>query len=329
MGSFDTLILDDFHRCKNERGNLFEKIVGIRSCVKRVVGLLTAINETIDIWSFCYILDGGKRLGKSKAGFCERYFFNEWRLIDGNYQLCREEKRGAKEAIYGEIKDIFFQCKTTESANTCIYKDVCIEMSPNEYSKYYWLEHRVKKHRGCKKGKYSIETISILQQAANGIWIDSDDEKIVYHKRKLSALDLILKNAKGKRVLVSSWFVKDRENILKQYPRTLVIDSVENVNKWNRGEAELGVINPASNEAKLYLGKGTDVLVWYSLPWSYEIYKRMNARVVDHEKKKVIVHIIMMATIEEKMLLLLNNKKLKQEEMTKCLNEISEESYDE
>lgn len=326
---FDTLILDEFYRCKNEKSKYFANLMQLRPRLKRIIGLtaMPIANELPDIWALAFLLDGGERLGRNKAGFCERYFFKEWRMVDKKYQLCKEAKRGAKEAIYDAIKDIFYCREANDLHIPCIYKDFCIEMSPSEYSKYYWLESNMLYPADDKSTDThsSIEILSKLLQAANGIWTDDVQDKYVFHERKLAALNRIVQSGKGQRILVACWFLKDKECILKQYPEVSVLNSAECVKKWNQGEGNIGIINPASNEAKMQLAKGTDILVWYSLPWSLEIYKKLNARITDDKSNKIVIHIIMMATIEEKLLLLLRKKQMRQDEMLTCLSEMCEE----
>lgn len=310
LWEFDTLILDEFYRCKNEKSNYFKDLLVLRSRVKRIIGLsaMPVANGLSDIWALCFLLDGGERLGRSKQGFCERYFFSEWRLVDRKYKLCREAKRGAKEAIYNAIKDIFYCRETDDLSSPCVYRDYCIEMSPSEYSKYFWLENNVLYPVDSAETCNFLENMSKLLQAANGFWTDNLIGKYIFHERKLAALNQMVRAADGKRFLIAYLFSQDKEQLLKQYPDAVLLDSRIRVEQWNRGEGKIAIIHPASNEAQMQLNEGTDVLIWYSLPWSYEVYKKLNGHILEDKKTKAVVHIIMMGTIEEKLLLLLKKK---------------------
>jgi len=309
---FDVLILDEFYRCKNEKSRYFKNIVSIRKQVKRVIGLGNTLmmNELEDIWSLCFLLDGGERLGRNKQGFCDRYFFTEWKLKDTKWSPCREAKRGAEEVIHNEIKDIFYCKAVKEKVSGCVYKNVCVEMSPSEYSKYHWLEQSMNQssHSETMKRKYSLEIISRLMQAANGIWSDGVQQKYFFHERKLEALNHILGGAESNRILIAYSFLQDKERIVDKYPEAVCIDSVDQVIRWNQGNNRIGIINIMSNAIKLSLEKGTDILVWYSLPWDYEKYGKLNSKIMGRKGKKIIIHLIMLGTIEERMFLLLRKK---------------------
>ena len=89
------------------------------------------------------------------------------------------------------------------------------------------------------------------------------------------------------------------------------LDSKESIRAWNRGELQVGLINPQSAGHGLNLQEGGNQIIWYSLPWSLELYQQTNARLWRQGQKSetvVIQHIITEGTIDERIMAVLGKK---------------------
>jgi len=108
------------------------------------------------------------------------------------------------------------------------------------------------------------------------------------HDAKLDALESILEEAGGQPVLCSYTFKADAERILKRFksykPVNLTAvaskDTEKVINDWNSGKLKLLIGHPAS------MGHGIDglqeagnIIVWFGLNWSLELYEQMNGRI--------------------------------------------------
>ena len=89
----------------------------MRPFCKRVVGLTgtPAPNGLIDLWSQVYLLDSGKRLGKTITGYRERYFLPDKR--NRYVVFSYKPKEGAEEAIYKKLSDICISMKSGDYLN--------------------------------------------------------------------------------------------------------------------------------------------------------------------------------------------------------------------
>ena len=73
-------------------------------------------------------------------------------------------------------------------------------------------------------------------------------------------------------------------------PVELTPDLVE---AWNSGEVEMLLAHPASAGHGINLQHGSDTLVWFSLPWSAELFEQANARLARQgQAGSVTVHIL-------------------------------------
>ena len=129
------------------------------------------------------------------------------------------------------------------------------------------------------------------------------------HSRKLDALEDLIEAANGKPVLVAYWFKHDLERIQERLRKLNVsyqeIQSSDSIRNWNAGEISVGLIHPASAGHGLNLQAGGNVLVWFGLTWSLELYQQTNARLWRQGQQSetvVIQHLITKDTIDERIL---------------------------
>lgn len=66
----------------------------------------------MDLWAEVYLLDGGKRLGKTITGYREKYFEPNQRSREMIYSY--SPKKGANEVIQDKISDICISMKAED-----------------------------------------------------------------------------------------------------------------------------------------------------------------------------------------------------------------------
>ena len=70
--------------------------------------------------------------------------------------------------------------------------------------------------------------------------------------------------------------IKEKTNISFE-----VFDKPSAIEKWNKGEINVGLIHPRSAGHGLNLQEGGHQLIWFSLTWSLELYQQTIGRSVD------------------------------------------------
>lgn len=305
---FDMVVIDELSSFKSAKSIRFKSLRMVRPLIKRVVGLTgtPAPNGLIDLWPQLYLLDKGERLGKTITKYREEYFTPGRRngQVVFNYNLKTEsEKR-----IYDKIGDICISMKAKDylSLPERITRDVEIHLPAPLKAKYDEFE------RDQILALEDLDEISAvnaaaltnkLLQFANGAIYDANKDWHEVHKAKLDALDEIVEAANGQPVLVFYSYKHDLARIqqrLKAYkPRKL--DSREDITEWNEGKIQLLLAHPASAGHGLNLQAGGNIIVWFGLTWSLELYQQANARLDRQgQTKPVIVHrLIVAGTMDE------------------------------
>lgn len=314
---FDMVVIDELSSFKSSKAKRFKSLRKVRPLIKKIVGLTgtPAPNGLIDLWSQIYLLDGGKRLGRTLTGYREKYFLPDKRnqMVVFSWKL----KEGAKEAIYEKLSDICVSMKAEDYLKLPDRIDniIPVELSGDAKKQYEVLE---------KELVLSIEDSDVLAssaavlankllQMANGAVYDEYGEVKPIHDEKLKALDELIEASNGKPVLVFYNYQHDKDRIIKQFkPRLL--ESDKDIRDWNNGEVKILLAHPASAGHGLNLQDGGCTIVWFGLTWSLELYQQANARLWRQGQKETVVihHIIAKNTIDERVMKALEEKDVSQ-----------------
>lgn len=310
---FDMVVIDELSSFKSHKAKRFKALKKVRPMVKRIVGLTgtPAPNGLIDLWAEIGILDMGQRLGRFIGGYRERFFVPDKRSREMVFSY--KPREGAEEAIYGLISDICISMKAVDYLEMpeCIYNRVEVAMNEKEMKLYGQLE----KDMLLPFADGDIDAVNAaalsgkLLQMANGAVYDENGSVKHIHDRKLEALEDLVEAANGKPVLIAYWYKHDLDRIKKRVG-AVMLDTAEDMQRWNAGEIPVAVIHPASAGHGLNLQAGGSTLVWFGLTWSLELYQQTNARLWRQGQKETVVvhHLIAQGTLDEKVMAALEKK---------------------
>ena len=313
---FDMIVIDELSSFKSSSSQRFKALKVIMPLVKRVIGLTgtPAPNGYLDLWPELYLLDRGERLGKTITGFRERYFTpgrrNGYTVFDWDL------KPGAEEAIQNKISDICISMSATDylTLPERIDNVISVKLSASEKKKYddFEKEQLMQIDEDSSVIALTAATVSNkLLQMANGAVYDSNGKSIEIHDRKLEALEEILE-FNPDPVLVFYNFRHDFDRLKKHFkelkPRTL--ETSEDISDWNEGKIRLLLAHPASVGHGLNIQAGGNVIVWFGLNWSLELYQQANARLYRQGQQKgvIIHHLITEGTVDEDVMKALERK---------------------
>ena len=158
-----------------------------------------------------------------------------------------------------------------------------------------------------------------LSQLSNGAIYSDDGDVNIFHERKLDALEDLIEAANGRPVLVAYWFKHDLRRISERLSNLGIdfqqLDSDASIKKWNSGQLQVGLIHPASAGHGLNLQSGGNILVWFGITWSLELYQQTVARLWRQgqtEGTVSVIHIVTDGTVDERILKALEAKDLTQ-----------------
>jgi SNF2 family DNA or RNA helicase len=297
-------------------------IQSIRQRTKKVVELsgTPSPNGLIDLWGPIYALDGGKRLGLKRTHYERRWFRED------KYTRKMEPFDHSEKEIMGAIKDVFFSLREADYLNLppLIPVDHYVRLSPPQMKRYREFEREmaldVKNRAGDREVIEAVNngvlTGKLLQFANGSLYLgDKFDEEtdrrlpresVKVHEHKLDVLESIMEEAAGHPVLVAYSFQFDKEAIKKRFPYVRIMgETTSDKRDWNAGKIRMLLTHPASAGHGLNLQFGSNIMVWYGLCHSLELYRQFVKRLhrSGQAADRVFLHRIMAkGTVDEDIL---------------------------
>ena len=332
---FDMVVIDELSSFKNWSSKRFRSFMQVRPRVKRIVGLTgtPSPNGMMDLFAQFRCLDMGERLGRFITQYRNSYFVPDKR--NGHTIFTYKLIPGADKLIFDRISDITISMKAVDHLKMP-------ELIENRYPVYMdkkeaALYEEMKKDLVLpfKEGEVITAANAAalsgkLSQMANGAVYSESGEAVLIHDRKLDALEDIIEAAQSP-ILLCYWFKHDLERIEKKLDEIKVpfgrIETEVNIRAWNERKYQVGLIHPASAGHGLNLQKGGNIIVWFGLTWSLELYQQTNARLWRQGQESttvVIEHIVTAGTIDEDILRALTSKDKSQSTLINAVKAVIE-----
>ena len=329
---FDMIVIDELSSFKNGKSVRFKSLLKVRPLAKRIVGLTgtPSGNGLMDLWAEFKILDFGVRLERFITHYRNKYFIPDKR--NGEIVYSYKLIPGADKAIYNKISDITMSMKAEDYLKMpkLIYRNNEVELPDNAVDIYKNLQDDFIQELKDKDEEITVANAAVLTnkllQVTNGALYTDNGSVFKIHDAKLDALEDLIEASNGKPMLVAYWFnhdferIKERLDLLKVNYGCLTNDKA--IQDWNDGKLNVGLIHPASAGHGLNLQSGGNVIIWFGLTWSLELYQQTNARLYRQGQKEesvIVIHIIAKGTIDENVLDVLQGKASKQNALLKAV----------
>lgn len=284
---FDMVVLDESSSFKNHKAKRFKALKLERSRINRIVELTGTPNprSLMDLWAQLYLLDSGKRLGRTITAYRDAWFVpgRRSRTTIFNY----DPKPGAADDIYNRISDVCISMKAEDYLNLpeLIYDDIPVALDAVAQKAYNRLERdtllQVDDETVITAGTAAALRGKLLQ-LCNGAVYDEEGNVIHAHDCKIEALMETIERLNGQHAIICYNFKHDKTRLieaLKATPlRVEVYEGKEQEDKWNAGDIDLLLLQPASAAYGLNLQEGGHHLIWFGLNDSLELYQQTNKR---------------------------------------------------
>lgn len=311
LNKYDMLVLDELSSFKNSNSQRFKACKHLRANAKRTVGLTGTIipNGYLDLYTQMYLIDGGKRLGRTKTEYISTYFYPK--AQNGHIVFSYGMRKGAEETIKNKIKDICISMTKTDYLDLppCRVVDREVHLSKKEMDLYKSLARdAVATFDGIELTAMNMANLSntLTQLSGGAVYTQGPTgERIAkeIHTAKLETLCEIVE-ASSSPVLIAYNFIHEYERIkeaLKAY-KPITLDTSKAIDEWNKGLHHVAIGHPASIGHGLNIQHGGNTIVWFSLAWSLELYQQFNARLHRQGQTKpvTIYRLITKGTIDER-----------------------------
>lgn len=332
---FDGLVWDELSKMKNSTTQRVKAVRTILPEFKWSTGLTgtPASNGYKDLHGQFLVLDKGERLGTSKTAFKNRFY----RKVGPYTEVPYDDTESVIKKLIGDIT-LEMSAEDFNPLPDLIVNDVMIDMPKNIRVKYESLEKEL--FFQLDNG----ENVEVFNQAAltnkclqfsNGATYPISGMKMwePIHDLKLEALEDIIEEAGGKPVLCSYAYRSDAERIMEHFEHLKPINltdcksesSLTNaMSRWKRGDCPLMIGHPASAAHGIDGLQDTgNILVWFGLNWSLDLYEQFNARIRRQgQGVPVICHRLMVTdTLDNAQAIALDNKAQTQSDLRKAIKD--------
>ena len=274
MRPFDGIVFDELTRLKNPSGARFKALLKVIDPIQIRWGLTGSFtsNGLEDVFGQCKIIDQ-KLLGRSKGAFQQQYFT----LINKEYGEW-EPRKGSLEAVMERIKPATFVLDPGEYADKLPplhTVDIEAEMDLADYKE---MKQEMVLRYGDERAIAANAAVvtAKLQQLASGFVYAENGATISTSTHKFDALDNLLQENQHANTIVVYNFKAELEELQRRYPKARTIEG--SIDDWNDGKIELLLVHPKSAGHGLNLQHGGSKIVFFSLPWSLELYEQTIGR---------------------------------------------------
>lgn len=301
---FDGVVFDELTRLKNPGGQRFKALFKIIDQFKIRWGLTGSFtsNGLEDVFGQCKIVNQSL-LGRSKGAFLQQYFvcinkqFNEWIA-----------RRGALERVMDQIKPATFLLDPGD------YKDQLppLHIVPQYVSMDMTAYKQMKKSFALLFPSANVVAANAavvtgkLQQIASGFVYDDAGDTNFLSDHKLDALENLLAENQRANTIVVYNFQAELEVLKARFPQ-----AGTDTDAWNRGELQVLLLHPKSAGHGLNLQHGGHHIVFFSLPWSLELYEQTIGRLHRGGQTKPVWCYLLMTekTVDEQIWAALKDKR--------------------
>lgn len=322
---FDTVVIDELSSFKSNKSQRFKALRKVRPYFRRIIGLTgtPTPNGLMDLWAQIYLLDGGKRLGRTITSYRQQYFYPA--VANGHIVYKYGVKDNAEEEIYQKIDDICISMKAVDYLDMPerIDNKIMLELDPKDKVKYRSLEKDLVLGEEVTAINAAVLCNKLLQIANGAIYTDETKEVIEIHQEKLKALEEIIETAQGKPILCFYNFKHDYDRICNYFKKLKIrkLETSKDIKDWNEGKIDMALVHPASAGHGLNLQYGSNIIVWFGLTWSLELYQQANARLYRQGQKETVIihHLIVKGTVDEDVMNALEGKDINQEKLLNAI----------
>ena len=288
--NYKTVVVDEASGIKNKSTKRWKEVRRLTkpAANRWLLSGTPAANSLMDLWAQYAVLDEGQRLETSLTKFRARYFYPAATLPTGvviQYKL----KPGADDSIHKAIADITFsEAPAIEIPH--LVNDIEVTLPPKVRKVYdEFKREAIAEFESTEVVALQPATLTNkLGQVSSGFIYDEDGDTTWLHEAKLDVLREIVDDAGGP-VLVWVTYKAEAGMIRKAFPEARSASEKGAIDDWNAGKIPVMYSNPASLGHGVNLQHGGSTAVYFSLPWSLELYEQSIARLARQGQTRTVI----------------------------------------
>jgi SNF2 family DNA or RNA helicase len=279
---FDGLVIDELTKLKDSRTKAAKRLRYRVNGYEWRIGLTGSIvaESFTGLFSQVLCLDAGKRLGKSKERFLQKYFYpTDWE--QRNWEL----RPGMEKVLLNDFDDLLYVTNDYRHLlPELVERQLTFPLAPDIMDDYNdFKKHSVTLDDMVVADNAAVLSGKLCQYASGFLYGDEvEGEKRVHelHESRLYALDeyLNMDENTDQNILIFYYYQADKQRLLTYFDGDAVLfdDKVEQ--SWNKGDIKYLLAHPLNASHGLNLASGGCRVLWYTPQWSNDVFTQANAR---------------------------------------------------
>jgi hypothetical protein len=331
---FSLVVYDEVTKVKNSQSKRVKAWRSVLPYFSRRVGLTgepAAGTGYRDLFGQYLCVDGGQRLGTSVTAYREA-FLKPLGFQGHGWVVTRT----GKEQIHKRIADITLELSAKDYLDLPPIKNntIWVDLPPKARRVYDELEAsffaELDSGADLEVTNEASKMNKLAQIASGAAYLSVGGPWEEIHREKIDALTDIVEEASGRPLLLGYTYIHEASRIAQAFPerpqehdgasflssRLAERELMDVIRRWEFDEIPLLCGHPASMGHGLNLqGSSARSVVWFSLPWSLELYNQMNARLFGGHRRQgasVVHHILARDTVDEVIWAALDTKSMSQ-----------------
>lgn len=307
---FNLLVFDESTCAKNPSSKRINQLRHRVAGVTRRWGLTgtPSPNSLLEIFAQVRLLDEGQRLGRSYDQF-KRTYFHPTDYMEYNWVINGPE---AKAEIYKRISDIALTLDRRDYADFSepVYCDIEVPLPPEAKEDYEELERELLLTTGNGEEPILAPNAAVLAgkllQLTGGAVYNTEHETVLIHEARIKALQKTIKDLRKKdptRTFLTACNYRHEQSRVARATSGILLEEAPPgiLQTWCEGKVPHLICSPQSLGHGLNLQSGGYTILWYSLPWSRELYDQFNARLArrGQDKQVEVYRFISPGTIDD------------------------------
>ena len=333
---YDCIVCDESTKLKSyrrqsgsKRAHVFFELAKVTERLILLTGT-PAPNGLLDLWGQMYFVDFGRALESSYTRFCKKYF-RPVQVAQNAFAVKWVALPDTQKRIEEKLKNCTISILPEKYFN--LEKPTVSNISVTLPEKLKFMYKRMK-----KEGIVDFEDIEVtapnaavklqkLLQIAGGFIYDNNENYHIFTYHKLEAIESIINESGGENVIICYNWQAELTQLTEYFPAAVKMDkNPETLQKWNDGQIQILLLNPAGAGHGLNLQHGGRILIFISPTYNLEHYLQVIERIgpmrqlqSGYHRSVYIYHVFTENTIESEVYECLNKKENIQEKLLKNL----------
>ena len=292
LSKYDAIVIDELSKLKHPGTVRFRQFRHKAMAIPIRFGLTGSPvgNKLEDLWGEMFAVCGEKPLGPSKTSFLMKHFYPV--KVSQHVNIWKPTATTARD-LQARIKPYAFTLGARDAPAMPELRLNPIEtpMPAHAQALAEELAHemRVKLADGTNLQALSETALAMkVRQITGGAVHTGSGKWVAVHEGKLDAVQNIIDELQGEPAVLFYWYTHEHERLRERFGAVDIHDKGA-VDAWNQREIPLLLAHPQSAGHGINLQHGGHNAIWFSLPWSLEMWQQSNGRLVRHGQKSPVV----------------------------------------